>query len=304
MKQLVRISFASLTLLAAPLAHAWTYHDGDVLLIFRENGFNNVEFNIGSISQFANKPNGYTTSVTGWDLGLVTNTFGADLSGVSVVIAATTSSSDANRAAWLTAVSSSAAPNNVTPSIWQSDLYSVVNAIATKPILNTAPTSGTNSYSLDPSGTLRVSSYDYIVSPTGSSIPQLGGHVAFTVEKVAPGSFGFWQIQPSSTIPKPPATYVGTFTIGGNGSLTFTAGPLVVSSPSTIVGVTRQDGVSTVTFTTTVGGNYSLVHADTLGGAVSTWPIVSGPITGNGNNNSLTHTNSGASGFYGILRSP
>jgi hypothetical protein len=35
------------------------YQDGDVLLIFRENGFDDVEFDLGNISQFLNQPNGY-----------------------------------------------------------------------------------------------------------------------------------------------------------------------------------------------------------------------------------------------------
>jgi hypothetical protein len=51
-----------------------------VLLVFRQ-GSQNVEFDLGSVTNFLGKTNGYTTTVTGWDLSLVTSTFGS-LTGV------------------------------------------------------------------------------------------------------------------------------------------------------------------------------------------------------------------------------
>src|SRR5262249_13148265 len=135
------------------------------------------------------------------------------------------------------------------------------------------------------------------------SIPQLGGHVPFTVEKQIPGSFGLWQIQPSSANPKPAATYVGSFTIDVDGTLTFTAGSPAPSAPN-ILGISRADGVSTISFTTAPGGNYWLTYTSTLPGVSTTWPIVSGPIAGDGNNQSLSHTNSDDTGFYRVVRTP
>src|ERR1039458_10863904 len=78
MKRLLQATLAALGMLAAPLAHAWTYSNGDVLLIFRDGTYE-VEFDIGNISQFTGKPNGYTTTITNWSFNLVTNTFGADV---------------------------------------------------------------------------------------------------------------------------------------------------------------------------------------------------------------------------------
>jgi hypothetical protein len=300
MKKLLQLNLLALTLLATPLARAWTYNDQDVLLVFRESGFNNVEFDIGNISQFLNKPNGYTAPVTDWDLNLVTNTFGSDLTGVSVIVAGTTSSSGSSRASWLSSANPTAVPHDLTPSGWQSDLWSIINAIGTKPVLLLLPTAGASAYSIDPSGTLRVASYDYIVSPNGNSIPQFGGHATFTVEKTIPGSFGFWQIEPTSTNPKPEATFIGSFTIDAGGTLTFTAGP----PPSNILGITRSGGVSTVTFSTSAGGNYWLLYTNTLSGPVSSWLVVDGPVGGDSNNKSLTHTTADSKGFYTVQRTP
>ena len=60
MNKIIPLTLASLALLSATQAQAWTYNDGDTLLIFRESGFNDVEFNLGNISQFTNLASGTT----------------------------------------------------------------------------------------------------------------------------------------------------------------------------------------------------------------------------------------------------
>jgi len=70
MKRFILTSLAAVALLAAPQVRAWTYADGDLLLIFR-NGSQDVEFDLGSVTNFLGKTNGYTTTVTGWDPTLV-----------------------------------------------------------------------------------------------------------------------------------------------------------------------------------------------------------------------------------------
>ncbi|MFO1488227.1 MAG: hypothetical protein U1F65_07105 [Verrucomicrobiota bacterium] len=307
MKRILQTALvAGLALLAVPGARAWTYNDGDTLLIFRSSGFNDVEFNVGNISQFTNLANGVTITVPNWSRTLVTNTFGEDLSGVSVIVTATKSSFDPSPAAWLTSQNPAATVKDLTPSAWQSKLYSPINAIGTKPVLNLLPATLTNAYSIDPvSLTTRPSAYDYIVSGQNASLlPFFGGNVSFNVEGAVPSSFGFWQIAPSSLPVKPAAKYVGTFTITAGGLLTFTAGPLTTAAPPQIVGITRAGAVSTVTFTTTSGGNYSLVYSTAPAGSLATWSVVSGPVAGTGANVSLNHTTSGAAGFYGVVRTP
>ncbi|MGA2176870.1 MAG: hypothetical protein ABSH38_17990 [Verrucomicrobiota bacterium] len=297
---------AWLAWLATPLARAWTYQDGDVLLIFRESGFNDVEFDIGGISQFLNQSSGYTAPVTGWDLGLVTNVFGSDLTGVSIILAATTSRTNAVRSTWLTSSESVTSVGDVTASAWQSELWSIINSIGTRPVIYLVPPTNA-AYVIDPGGTYRLASYDYIVTGggvNGNSISEFGGNAAFNVEGIIPGTVGFWQIQPTNAIPKPAATYVGSFSIDASGNLNFVAGAPQAPQP-TIVGFGRSGNVSTVSFTTVASGNYTLVYTNTLGAAIGTWPAVSGPIAGDGSTQSLTHTNSvDSAGFYGVLRSP
>ena len=95
MKKIILSAFALLALLATPPARAWTYNDGDVLLVFRASGHNNIEYDLGSVSNFLGHANGYTTNVTGWDSSLITTEFGTGLSGAKVILAATTSSANA-----------------------------------------------------------------------------------------------------------------------------------------------------------------------------------------------------------------
>ncbi len=128
----------------------------------------------------------------------------------------------------------------------------------------------------------------------------MGGNASFNVEGLVPSSFAFWQVAPGAN-----ATYTGTFNITADGALTYTAGPFAVQTPPTIVGVNRAGNVSTVNFTTVNGGSYYLTFANTLNGSSTNWPVVSGPVSGDGGNHSLTHTNStDNAGFYRIYRTP
>ncbi len=139
MKTFLKISVVALALLSAPLARAWTYTNGHALLVFRLSGFNNVEFDLGDISQFVGKPDGYTASVTGWNSNLVTSVFGSDLSGVSVVLAATTSDTNASPAAWISSGDPDALPHNYSFPTWRNNLYSIINAVGVRPLTYLVP---------------------------------------------------------------------------------------------------------------------------------------------------------------------
>jgi hypothetical protein len=321
MKKILHIATLLALLLAAPLARAWVYQDGDVLLIFRESGYDNVEFDLGNVSQFLNKANGYTTTVTGWDVAPVLNTFGTDLTGVSVILLATTSKTNSSLGSWVSGPKPDTTAYRVSPTAWQSSLWSTINSLGTRPVIYAIPTvispsyplspggalpsPDNNAYVFDPSAAYQIASYDWIVSGgltvnNAAYVPSLGGNSPFIVESIIPTGFDFWGIQPSTASPAPPDTYVGQFSITTNGTLTFVAGP----PPSSIVGITRTGNVSDVSYTTVIGGHYSLVSTNTLGAPVSLWPVVSGPIPGDGFNDSLTATNSAATGFYTVIRSP
>jgi len=295
MKKIILSTVALLALLATPQARAWTYGDGDLLLVFRGGLHPDIEFDLGSVTNFLGHPNGYTSIVTGWDDSLVTGEFGTDLTGVNVILLATTSPVDPNPTAWL----SSAEPNTTAYrgnlSDWSSNLHGIISAIGNKPITTPALTpTETNAYSI---GTTAKQSYDYIVSGgSGSFISQFGGHAPFIVEQAIPGLLDFWAIQPTNAT-QVPDKLIGTFTITANGVLTFVAGPRA----SNIIGVTRSGNVSSIQFTTTVGNTYSVAHTNTLGGPVSTWPVDGTTLIGDGNPNTLNHTNTTDNAeFYNI----
>jgi len=314
MKEMPRFILALLALLTAVSARAWSYQDGDVLLIFREAGFNDVEFDLGNISQFLNHPNGYTAVVTGWDADLVTNTFGSDLTGVSIALLATTArnSNITNETAWLSAVEPNTTSYDVNPSAWQARLFSVIHAIGTAPE-QYLPTNTGNSYSIPTSSDpTAVASYDNVVSADGTlaplpylylgtSIPlPLGGNAAFNVEQVIPGSFELWGIKPGLNNPQAPGILVGTFSIATNGILTFVAGP----PPSTILGITSSGGTNCITFTTIVGGQYQLAYTNNLFQPGGAWPIVTGTVPGDGFVHTLSQVSTAPSGFYRAERTP
>ena len=301
MKKLILSSLALLGLLATPAARAWSYSDGDLLLVFRANAHNNIEYDLGSVSNLLGQTNGWTTTISGWDPSLVTTEFGANLTGVKVILAATTSSTNANRTAWISSTDPNASAYNVSGAAWTANLHGTINSLGNRPIVpfNVPPAvaTPTNAYVISPaSAQYGGASYDSIVSGGNfSSIATWAGKAPFSnvpAEQNIPGTFDFWAIQPTGIYPNPPPDHlVGTFTITTNGVLTFVAG----SRSPTIVGVSRSgsNNASAIQFTTTVGNTYSVSYTNTLGGPVSTWPVDANTLIGNGSVNTLNHTNAG-----------
>lgn len=302
MKNIIKISLALLVLLSAALTgRAWTYADGDALLIFRD-GTHDVEFDLGNISQFTGHASGYTSVVTNWSFKLVTNTFGADLTingdGVTVLLAAATTTN-----AWLSSVDPNTTAYNPGPAGLGS-LYGLVSSVGLRPINYTVPTNTSpQSYVIGVSGSgnagkYKYASYDYVVSGgTYNAINKLGGYAPFVVEQNIPASLNLWSIQSSGSTPQPPDSLLGTFSLTADGVLTFVAGP----RPSTISSAIRLGSVSTVSFSTTVGNTYSLAYTNRLGGAPGTWPVATTTLTGDGTVKTLSHTNSAAAEFYRVI---
>jgi hypothetical protein len=292
MKSIVTIFVAALLLQAAGPAQAWTYSDGDVLLIFR-NGSQDIEFDIGSVSNFLGKTNRYTAAVTGWDPSLVTSTFGTLNSNLKVVLLATAGGTN-----WLTGAEPDTTAYNISSQAAET-LHGVISAVGERPLypLN-IPTAESNAYSIDTSGQYAASSYDSIVSGGHfNGISKLGGNAPFTVEQGIPGFLDFWTIQSTAVYPgSPPDKLVGTFTFDASGDLTFVAGPRA----SNITAVSRSGNVSTVQFTTTIGNIYSLAYTSQFGGGATSWQVDPYSLVGNGKVNTLSDTNSSDTELYRI----
>ena len=291
MKYFLLAILAALGLLATPQARAWTYTQGDTLLIFR-NGAQDVEFDIGNVTNFLGHTNGYTTTVTGWNSNLVNNTF-TSFTNASFAILASVGTSN-----WLSGAEPDTAAYNISTQAVQT-LNSIITGVGSKPYIPLAtPTAGTNAYSIDVTGQYKRSSYDYVVSGgTYNGIPYFDGSSVFAVEQTIPGYLDFWAISPTGVYPNsPPDKLVGTFAISTTGLLTFTAGP---RSPA-VSNVAHASNVSAIQFATTVGNTYSIAYTNKLGAAISQWPIDPTTLVGDGRTDTLYHTNSGSVEFYNV----
>src|ERR1051326_6480123 len=128
---------------------AFTYSDSDRLLVFREDTFKDVEFNLGSISNFLGKANGTVITVTNWDFQLVRSNFNNQFATDKFVLAATTSSSDSLRRNWLTDGSASGTPTDISGSK-MSGIYSKISFVGNQAQTFT-PTNSSEVYIIDPS---------------------------------------------------------------------------------------------------------------------------------------------------------
>jgi hypothetical protein len=299
MKKIILSTLAALGLLALPQARAWTYSDGDVLLIFRD-GYHDVEFDLGNVSQFSGQTNGYTVVVTNWNFNLVTSTFGPDLSydanqvPVTVLLVASTTNNT-----WLSGIEPDTTAYSQSASALGNIYGTIFNVGNFPPIYNVPTNSVPQSYVIGVgSSTYKYASYDYVVSGgTFNGVPRLGNNAPFIVEQNIPGSLDFWATEATQSTVSPPDHLLGTFTITTNGLLTFVAGP---RAPN-ITSVTRSGNVSAVQFTTTVGNTYSVAYTNQLGAAAATWPVDATTLIGDGKIDTLNHTNSGdAAEFYRV----
>jgi hypothetical protein len=119
----------------------------------------------------------------------------------------------------------------------------------------------------------------------------------------SPSRSDFYELQPDSTGTSPAGTYLGYFELGTDGSMTFYALPLVQTYPAPTLSVST-DGAGNVfvSFPSTANGTYSLYYTNAAGltAPVSTWPVVSTNIIGDGTVKSFQQTASGTGTFYSV----
>jgi hypothetical protein len=98
----------------------FTYQDSDLLLVFRKEGFNDVLFNLGNVSNFIGQASGTVMDVGNFDVNLVRANFGGSLRGVSYALIAVTPVfvDGTPLRAWLSDGDLSGAPQDETLSAW------------------------------------------------------------------------------------------------------------------------------------------------------------------------------------------
>jgi hypothetical protein len=286
-----------------PFAQALTYNPGDVLLVFRSPGLNDVEFDLGSISQFLNHTNGYTVPVNSWSPSVVNSNYSLNGGNVQFALLASTSVSDPSPNAWISDGQPLISVSDITPSRWSSGLAGQITAVGNGAAADPLAPANVNYDVVVPTSHY---SFDNITSNNGNSpgeIPYLGGAsgIPFQVTGPVPATLLFYQISPTNAAVKPAATLVGSFVLDSNGNLTFQSGPLL--DATTITAVTDNGGSVAVTFNTKAAVKYRLLYTTDLTIPKSAWTILPTPMVGDGNPQVLYDNPSSAAARYYAVES-
>jgi hypothetical protein len=286
----------ALTLLLAGAAYpagAFTYADGDLLLVFRKDGFSDVEYNLGPVANFLGKPDGTAVPVPGWDLSLVEANFNNNLANVNFLLVAATAVDDPQPRIWASSAQLTASPTDLSRSrwgAWRSEITSVGTEGAALTATNASP-----AYVVPGS---EPSSFTFIASGGGQlDAGSMSGLAPFGVEKENPTTLAFYQVKISNSAVKPPAALVGVFRINGRGTLQFRAGPVPSLPQASIANIARSDGVSRVNFATVDYVNYRLWAAPDLSSAFV--PLAT-MLPGDDTENALTETANAATRYYRV----
>jgi len=198
----------------------FTYADPDLLLVLRRSGDKDVLYNLGSVSNYLNKPLGTVLNVTNFDFSRALSNFGGNLAGVKYVLIAATSTTDPLLRAWLSDSSPVGLPTDETQSRWGQQ-RSKINAVGSLATSYFYPDATNQSLTISDSN---PNSYSSIASGGGTlDVTTMSGASPFPVEQDLGSYVRLFELKVSGVNPKPVATQVGQFAMGTDGSLVFTA---------------------------------------------------------------------------------
>lgn len=296
MKLISKLAAALLILGASASAWAFTYHDQDLLLVFRRAGYPDALFNLGAVSNYLGKTDGTRLAVTQWDSAEALQSFDGSLEGVSMILLACTTTTDPVRRIWISDGTASDHPTDQSGSRW-GQLRSKIDYIGVQAMSVTQ----TNSLAQFISSPGESYSYSYIVSGGGAlDAATMSGLAPCNVEGLVPTSVRFFEVKVNNNTPKPAAIRVGAFEITAEGALTFVAGaddlgPLI--SP-TVTAISHAAGTTSVRFTSNSGVSYRLRASDDLTLPPSQWTILPAAVSGNGSEQTLTDASPGHQRYY------
>jgi len=274
MKKILSAAILATVLGAGGSASALTYTDGDLLLILRQNGNNDVEYDLGPVSALTGLSSGTTQTLGSWDLQAALDAYG-DLDGVTFVLTAASPYAFNNNAVYLTKAAGGSAPVDETRSTLAA-IWSKASSIGTGAAI--IADSGANYLSTSPKTS---GAYTYTVSGglfDSSGIVPLDsatwrGLLSFSCEQTIAGSSDFYKVIASTDDNPPAATKVGSFAFTVDGVLTFTAGSATPITTPTLQ-VSASAGAVSITFPSQTGVNYRLRSSTSLTAAKSSWTIV------------------------------
>ncbi len=276
------IGYALVSAFSALTARGFTYQNRDLLLVFRKDGFNDVEYNLGPVDRLLTLTNGQQLTLTNWDSSLAFSAYGNLTNGVQVALLASTAVNAADRAVWISSSDSSTAPLDRTESQWQ-QLWSKADAVGEKP----AEYTGTNAVSSIVVAPALYPSFTYIASNGGSAptlTSKLGGASTFSIVATAPAVLKFYGIRPSTANPKPASSLIGSFAITAQGEINFTEGspPTTPLDSTRITGIVPATNAITINFNTVAGAKYRLRYTDLLNAPLAAWSIGNDTVRGAG----------------------
>ena len=294
--------------------NVFVYQDRDLVVTFRStSAAADLEVDIGQASQFYSAAAGSTNHVTGYSASELNAAFPglANLTwSAGGCVPPAGDSGDPSYpigTLWMTS------PRNVDPTVaakpWvrNSTASQTATASKVKSLLSgarsysgTIPTSAANTTSavLIPTGNLFVA--DNYLGTGGNYNNTFQGDVENTTAAV-PSRCDLYQLVPDNTATQPAGKYLGYLELETNGTMNFVAATGPAPAPS--LSVSLNAGVSTISFATFSGANYTLYYTNAAGLSAPTanWSTVTTNITGNGGVQSFQQPVTDANRFFRVL---
>jgi len=313
-------SLGSLTLLAvAGQAAPFLYAPGDLILTFRQSGnASDYVVNVGKAADFSKLPSGTTLGISNLSATQLAAAF-PSLNGLSWSIAG------ANRpplvanfplqTIWVTAPRLDPSAAGVP---WlRKGQFVQGNAASQIDALGNAAAASSSSQPAGPnntaSGVLIPSSSDFasgaILGENGNYVGTFQGSVetvtddAFDADTANVSRADLYELVPGTVAEgtlNQPGRLLGTFELKPDGTLVFRNSAPLPPAP-TILGITRQGELTTLSVNSAAGVSYRLRFTDAAGlhTAVSSWSTGTA-VPGTGATLSLTDTANGAARFYAV----
>ena len=252
--------------LAAASAAAFTATNTDLLLGLYKAPYNDMVFNLGNVSNYFGLASGTVVPVANWNSALAKANFNNNLAQVNFALMAVTVPTPLNgtsRRTWITC--SSGGANDVSTAAQALQCGEITSVGSQSAFLSALLMPGvvTNYVAVSPSDA-SYGSYAYTSVLVGNA-PTLGGSCTFTIDQTVPGALPFYEIKTVANPrgPFPSSTQLGSFSLGLDGTLTFTAGvsgtaPSITTPPQTPV--TVFVGGST-NFSVVAGGTQPLSYS-------------------------------------------
>ena len=207
-------------------AGAMNYNSTDLVLVFRKDGFKDVEFDLGPVGAFVGAAPA-TQKAVAYDTALVRSNFNGSLAGVRFLLVGATALGDPQPRVWLTDVYATSVPTDFTSSKF-SQIRSKIGYIGQQ---GSVLTTNNSLPAVVPSS--QPGSFTYVASDGNLTPPgSLGGLTGFPIEAVNPATLALYEFHISTATTRPPAVLVGSFTMDSTGTLTFAgaAAPALANS--------------------------------------------------------------------------